>query len=214
TDTYEEAYRELIARDVPPEEAKQRALNLARASGLSASAVSLLAQRLPGAQRLEKAFAGTKGTAGRAIGAVKTGLGEAGSEAFEESGGAFGKNLAMRDINPEYDLTKGVGTAAALGAIGGGGIGAVTGALQRRETPPQEVPPIPEPTEPKAVEPLKLGYNPTVEDVVEKDPLQNPVGNFMPNELTPEIVKFVNDRRKEEGSILGGLGNLIDGDGF
>jgi len=199
TDTYEEAYRELIARDVPPEEAKQRALNLARASGLSASAVSLLAQRLPGAQRLEKAFAGTKGTAGRAIGAVKTGLGEAGSEAFEESGGAFGKNLAMRDINPEYDLTKGVGTAAALGAIGGGGIGAVTGALQRRETPPQEVPPIPEPTEPKAVEPLKLGYNPTVEDVVEKDPLQNPVGNFMPNELTPEIVKFVNDRRKEEG---------------
>jgi hypothetical protein len=31
TDTYEEAYKELIARDVPQEEAKQRALNLARA---------------------------------------------------------------------------------------------------------------------------------------------------------------------------------------
>jgi hypothetical protein len=142
TDTYEEAYKELIARDVPPEEAKQRALNLARASGLSAAAVSLLAQRLPGAQRLEKTFAGTKGTAGRAIGAVKTGLGEAGSEAIEEGGGTFGKNLAMREIDPEYSLTKGVGTAAALGAIGGGGIGAVTGVLQKQEAPPkpQETP--------------------------------------------------------------------------
>ena len=201
TDTYEEAYRELIAKDVPPDQAKQRALNLARASGLSASAVSLLAQKLPGAQRLEGTFAGTKGTAGRAIGAVKTGLGEAYSEGFEEAGGAFGKNLAMRDINPEYDLTKGVGTAAALGAIGGGGIGAVTGALQKQAeaTFKPETPPIPEPTEPKAVEPLRIGYSPTVEDVVEKDALQNPVGNLMPNELTPEIVKFVNNFRKEEG---------------
>jgi hypothetical protein len=201
TDTYEEAYKELIAKDVPPDQAKQRALNLARASGLSAAAVSLLAQKLPGARQLEESFAGKAGVAGRAVGALKTGLGEAYSEGIEEGGGAFGKNLAMRDINPEYDLTKGVGTAAALGAIGGGGIGAVTGALQRQapsETLP-EAPPIPEPTEPKAVEPLRIGYNPTVEDVVEKDPLQNPVGNLMPNELTPDIVKFVNNRRKEEG---------------
>jgi hypothetical protein len=201
TDTYEEAYKELIARDVPPEEAKQRALNLARASGLSAAAVSLLAQKLPGAQRLEKTFAGTKGTAGRAIGAIKTGLGESYSEGFEEAGGVFGKNLAMREVNPEQSLTKGVGTAGALGAIGGLGVGSVTGALQKQEAPtkPEEPQVEAPPTTFKSVEPLRIGYNPTVEDVVEKDPLQNPVGNFMPNELTPEIIKFVNDRRKEEG---------------
>jgi len=201
TDTYEEAYRELIAKDVPPDQAKQRALNLARASGLSAAAVSLLAQKLPGARRLEESFAGKAGVAGRAVGAVKTGLGESYSEGFEEAGGAFGKNLAMRDINPEYDLTKGVGTAGALGAIGGVGLGGVAGALQRQAPTemPKEVPPIPEPTEPKTVEPLRIGYSPTVEDVVEKDTLQNPVGNFTPNELTPEIVKFVNNLRKEEG---------------
>jgi hypothetical protein len=46
---------------------------------------------------MEEAFAGKTGVAGRAIGAVKTGLGEAYSEAAEEGGGAFGKNLAMRE---------------------------------------------------------------------------------------------------------------------
>jgi hypothetical protein len=186
TDTYEEAYKELIAREVPPEEAKQRALNLARASGLSAAAVSLLAQRLPGAQRLEKAFAGTKGTAGRAIGAVKTGLGEAGSEAIEEGGGTFGKNLAMRDIDPEYSLTKGVGTAAALGAIGGGGMGAVTGALQTQEAKPQEIP-KPE---------LRTHLN--EEDTLQSHPVYNPTGSFSATELG-DIAAQVNNLRESEG---------------
>ena len=188
TDTYEEAYKELIAKDVPPEEAKQRALNLARASGLSASAVSLLAQKLPGAKRMESAFAGTKGTAGRAIGAVKTGLGEAYSEAAEEGGGAFGKNLAMREVNPEYDLTKGVGTAAALGAIGGGGIGGVTGILQKQEAPPkpQETPPTPPRT------------HLNEEDTLQSHPLRNPTGSFTATELG-DLSTRVNEYRESEG---------------
>jgi hypothetical protein len=188
TDTYEEAYKELIAREVPPEEAKQRALNLARASGLSAAAVSLLAQKLPGARRLESTLAGTKGTAGRAVGAVKTGLGEAYSEGFEEAGGAFGKNLAMRDINPEYSLTKGVGTAAALGVIGGGGMGAVTGALQTQEAPPK----------PQETPKPQLRTHLNEEETLQSHPVHNPTGSFSATELG-DVATQVNDLRESEG---------------
>jgi len=188
TDTYEEAYKELVAKGVPEDQAKDKALSLARASGLSAAAVSLLAQRLPGAQRLEKAFAGTKGTAGKAIGAVKTGIGEAGSEAIEEGGGTFGKNLAMRDINPEYSLTKGVGTAAALGAIGGGGIGAVTGALQTQEPPPK----------PQETPKPQLRTHLNEEDTLQSHPVHNPTGSFTATELG-ELATRINDYRESEG---------------
>jgi hypothetical protein len=188
TDTYEEAYKELVAKGIPEEQAKEKALSLARASGASAAAVSLLAQKLPGAQRLEKTFAGTKGTAGRAIGAVKTGFGEAASEGIEEGGGTFGKNLAMREIDPEYSLTKGVGTAAALGAIGGGGMGAVTGALQTQEAPPK----------PQEVPKPQLRTHLNEEDTLQSHPVHNPTGSFTATELG-ELATRINDYRESEG---------------
>ena len=188
TDTYEEAYKELVARGIPEDQAKDRALNLARASGASAAAVSLLAQKLPGARRMESAFAGTKGTAGRAIGAVKTGFGEAYSEGVEEGGGAFGKNLAMRDVDPEYSLTKGVGTAAALGAIGGAGLGGATGIMQRQEAPPK-----PQET-PVATPRTHLND----ESTLQSHPLHNPTGSFTATELG-DVAARVNEYRESEG---------------
>jgi hypothetical protein len=187
-DAVTEAYKTLISQGVPEDQAKAKAVEVGRAAGLSAAMVSLIAQRLPGASRLEKAFAGAKGTSGRIIGGVKTGLGEAGSEAAEEGGGAFSKNLAMREISPEYDLTKGVGTAAALGAIGGGGLGAATGVLQSQEAPPKPV----ETPKPQ----LRTHLN--EEDTLQSHPVQNPTGSFTATELG-DLATRINEYRESEG---------------
>jgi hypothetical protein len=55
---------------VVEEQAGAQALNLARAAGASGTAISLLAQKLPGAQALERALAGERIGAGRIKGAV------------------------------------------------------------------------------------------------------------------------------------------------
>jgi hypothetical protein len=149
-------------------------------------------------QIAKKGLLSTAGQYGKVIGKTS------GVEGVTETGQAFlermqaGLNLTDPEARKEY-YDSFIGGAVLGGAMGGAGHfyeKTFPGKAKPGE-PTFEVPPPP--TGSKAVEPLKLGYNPTVEDVVEKDPLQNPVGNFMPNELTPDIVKFVNDRRKEEG---------------
>ena len=205
-ETYSDTYKALVEKGVPEDEAKRQAINLARSSGASAAVISLLAQRLPGARRLEEAFAGVPGVGGRALGAAKTGLGESISEGFEEAGGKLAQNIAMQQISPEQELLKGVGAAGAMGALPGGVIGAGVGALQtpglkgpveeKKEEKQDEVPKK-EPTKEQAM--LQLGYTPKVENVEKKDPLRNPVGNFTQDELGKDLVQYVNKFRQTEG---------------
>lgn len=129
---YESVYKELISQGISEPDAKESALNLARATGASGAIISLLAQRLPGAKSMEEAFAGVPGTGGRLAGAVTAGLGESLGEVAEETGGRFSQNLAMRDVKPEQSLTEGLGETAGMAAVGGVGMGGISGALQRQ----------------------------------------------------------------------------------
>jgi hypothetical protein len=122
---YENIYNELVNKGATPQEAKDGAINLARATGASASMISLIAQKLPGARTLEETFAGVPGKAGRAIGAVKGAAGETASEIVEETGGKFTENLALREVKPEQLLTEGLGETAGMAAVGGVGMGGV-----------------------------------------------------------------------------------------
>ena len=135
---YENIYKAAIAKGMPEAEAARTALNAARAAGASGAIISLLAQRLPGARTLEEAFSGVPGTTGRILGAGKGALGESAGETFEETGGKFSQNLAMREVNPEQSLTEGLGQAAGMAAIGGGGMGLVAGAARRPAEAPSD----------------------------------------------------------------------------
>lgn len=134
--SYENIYKELIDQGANPDDAKQSALNLARASGASGALISLLAQKLPGASSMERAMAGVPGAGGRLAGAVTSGLGESFGEVAEETGGRFSQNLAMRSVKPEQSLTEGLGETAGMAAIGGVGMGGISGALQRQRQEP------------------------------------------------------------------------------
>ncbi len=137
---YENTYKEMIDRGVPEAEAAQKALNLARASGASGAIISLLAQKLPGASTLEETFAGVPGKSGQLMGGARGALGEAASEVVEETGGKFSQNLAMREVNPEQSLTEGLGQAAGMAAVGGVGMGGVSGLAQRPSSIDQKLP--------------------------------------------------------------------------
>jgi len=140
--TYTQIYQELIDKGAKPEQAKTAALNLARASGASGAVISLLAQKLPGATRLEEALAGAErkgsrlATAGRAI------AGEVPSEITEEVGGKLGQNIAMRQVKPEQSLTEGLGETAAMATLGAAGLGGAAGLAGRAPSAPPPVPPI------------------------------------------------------------------------
>jgi len=130
-ESYGEIYKTLIKQGASPDEAKAKAINLARASGASAAVISILANSLPGGSAIERAMAGVPGKGGRLMGAVKGGIGEGFvSEPAEEVGGKFGANLALREVAPETPLTRGLGETAGMAAVGGLGMGALSGALQ------------------------------------------------------------------------------------
>lgn len=143
---YEDIYKAAIDKGMPEAQAASTALNAARAAGASGAIISLLAQRLPGAKTLEESFAGVPGKTGRLLGAAKGLAGESASEAVEEGGGKFSQNLAMREVNPEQELMAGIGQAAGMAAIGGGGMGAIAGGLR---TPEVETKPVEPPGQPK-----------------------------------------------------------------
>ena len=124
SDTYKEAL-DLAKAQYPnksPEEIQDIALSAARSAALEAGIVSLGAQNLPGAKAIERRMAGMPGE-----GRIRSGLGEAAGELLEEGGGKFASNVNLQQIDPNKSLTAGVGTAAGLGAIGGGTLGAVIG---------------------------------------------------------------------------------------
>lgn len=129
-DTYQAAYKEAIKQGIGDEEATGIALAKGRIAALEAAGLSLATSKLPGGASIERALVG-KGLPG--TGGFLKGLGgEALSESIEEGGGAFAKNVALQEINPELSLTKGVGSAAGLGALGGALFGGPAGALNAR----------------------------------------------------------------------------------
>jgi hypothetical protein len=201
--TYEETYNEMIRRGIDPQTAKDEALSLARMSGASGAVISLLTQRLPGSRTIEKALVGVPGASGRIAGAGKGFLGEGISEALEEGGGKLSQNVAMYQVDPSTELLRGVGTAAGMGAVGGGAFGTVGGALRTPQDKVKEGIQTEEAkTETKATLPSTL-LLPSPEEIIvnqrQYDPLQNPLGNFTANELTPEQIKYIDADRKSNG---------------
>lgn len=124
SDTFNEAMAYLAQNNPEMSEEQRRdiALNAARKAGAIGLAASGLSMALPGAQAIEKRLAGMPG-----VGRIKSALGESGQEIIEEGGGQIGKNVAMQPIDPTRELLQGVGSAAGLGAIGGGALGGVFG---------------------------------------------------------------------------------------
>jgi len=143
--TYKKVYDTLIAQGMPPEQAAAETINKARTAGATGAVISLLAQRLPGAQAMERALAGEKGKMGRVVGAVVGGVKESPGEIVEEVGGKGVQNIAARMVNPEQSLTEGLGQTAAQAGLGGFGMGSTVGLLQGRQAPEAATVPPPPP---------------------------------------------------------------------
>lgn len=186
--TYEQIYDALIKKGLSETEAAGTALGHARATGAGALVISLLAQRLPGARSIEEAFAGQPGQLGRILGGVRGGLGEAAGEVAEETPARLLQNIALQQVVPETSLLAGLGETAAMAAIGGGGLGGVTGLLRRPKpeevlppsvSPPSQFAPTPEP------EPEILPAPPLVElPARPEEPGIAPEGGVLP--IAPE----------------------------
>jgi len=143
--TYKKVYDTLIAQGMPPEQAAAETINKARAAGATGAVISFLAQRLPGAQAMERAFAGEKNKFGRIVGAGVGGVKETPGEIIEEVGGKGVQNIAARMVNPEQSLTEGLGATAAQAGLGGFGMGSTVGLLQGRQAPEAVTAPPPPP---------------------------------------------------------------------
>jgi GNAT superfamily N-acetyltransferase len=204
-DTYQSVYKELRKQGVPEEEAQGIALSKGRIAALEAAGISLAATKLPGGASIERAMLG-KGLPGT-TGFLKSTLGETFSEALEEGGGAFAKQIALNEVNPEIGLLKGVGAATALGGLGGALMGAPAGvvnAMRARaeaqqpaiEPPPPEMtgeipvePPVEIPVQPpvQVSEPLPSGVPeaPVETPPVIQPPVEAPVSAAPPVTTPP-----------------------------
>ncbi len=144
---YDMIYKELTDNGMSPEQAAAETINKARAAGASGYLLSLLAQRLPGGQAMERILAGEKLAGRGAISRLGTGVATAAKEIpgemLEETGGRFSQNLAMREVKPEQSLTEGLGETAAMASLGAAGMGGAAGVMARRGA---EAPPPPTPT--------------------------------------------------------------------
>lgn len=127
TDTFDTVLKGLIAGGTPEQEAYQIALQKGRVAAIEAAGISAATAFLPGGTTIERALVG-KGLPGVG-GFVRGAAGEALSEGIEEGGGAFTKNIGVAEAIPGTSLTKGVGTAAGLGALGGALFGGPAGAI-------------------------------------------------------------------------------------
>ncbi len=132
---------ELLQRGAPMQEAKLAlALTQARTTGLISSAISVVAQRLPGGKTIERALSGAENKVGGIVaGAAKGFIGEAASEVVEEVGGQGAKNIGALPVDPDRKFTEGFGETGAQAALVGGVFGGLAGAADRTSTVP--VPP-------------------------------------------------------------------------
>lgn len=178
-DTYQSVYKELRKQGVQEDEAQGIALSKGRVAALEAAGISLAATRLPGGASIERAMLG-KGMPGTA-GFLKSTLGETVSEALEEGGGAFAKQVGLKEVAPETDLLKGVGSAAALGGLGGALMGAPAGVVnamraraEAQQPAPAIQPPPPEvtgeiPVEPPVQAPVQVAPEPLPSGVLQPE---------------------------------------------
>lgn len=127
TDTFNATFKGLVDGGMSATEAYPIALQKGRVAAIEAAGISIGTAFLPGGTTIERALVG-KGLPG-AGGFLKGMAGEALSEGVEEGGGAFAKNVGVAEAVPGTSLTKGVGSAAGLGALGGALFGGPTGAI-------------------------------------------------------------------------------------
>jgi hypothetical protein len=212
--TYDEIVKELVDKGATPEQAGQAAINLARASGVSGAALSLIANRyLPGGQALERVLAGGSTGKGLLMGAATGAAKELPSEILEETGGRFVQNVALREVKPEQSLTQGLGATAGQAALGAVGLGGITGAIGGRggaapEAPVDQQPPAvtPAPTAPPESEVersleelLAAGKKPPVEYKAPKDAvITAPKGSLDELEQIIAAQQQKYDTRKQE----------------
>ena len=127
TDTFDTTFRGLVDGGMGATEAYAIALQKGRVAAIEAAGISAATAFLPGGTTIERALVG-KGMPG--VGGFVRGMtGEALSEGIEEGGGAFAKNVGVAEAIPGTSLTKGVGAAAGLGALGGALFGGPAGAI-------------------------------------------------------------------------------------
>ncbi len=217
-DTYQTIYKRLREEGMSDEEAQGIALAKGRVAAIEAAGLSIASSRLPGGTAIERALVG-KGMPGTA-GFLKSTVGEIGSEAIEEGGGAFAKQVGIKEVFPETDLLKGVGAATALGGLGGalfGGPAGVVNALRaRQETPPPiEQPPVepPAPTagvipleEPPTAPPVET-LPPVISPVITtveppKEPPKDALQNYFTGLPEGSEIVFQNRDRSTQASIL------------
>ena len=196
-ETYQTIYKQLREQGVPDEEAQGIALAKGRVAALEAAGLSLASARLPGGTAIERALVG-KGMPGTA-GFLKSTVGETLSEALEEGGGAFAKQVGIQEVFPETDLLQGVGAATALGGLGGALFGAPAGVVNALRARPEMPPPLepgvtqappPEgtielPPEAPPQLPPEMGITPpTIEQPTIEQPTETPVETFPPETPT------------------------------
>lgn len=129
-----EIARLMSANGYSLEKAKEElTLNLARSTGALAGIASLATQIVPGGRTIEGAIVGGAGKklplAQRGLGVVRGLLGESIQEGSEEGSGAAIKNVVARAVEPERDITEGVGAAIGGGVAGTALIGAGAGGV-------------------------------------------------------------------------------------
>jgi hypothetical protein len=182
------------------------------AAGLSQAAAKEAAQ---------KAAISYGTAAAKGAGATMQGVKEAGSEMLEEAPGQAIQNLAMQQVDPTQSLMEGVGASAAQALIGGLGAGLALGAgpnaAEQEQTKLKAEQAAFEEERRSEIKRLQedrdraregLGLNedrplalpaPALEADVEAEDreLVNPVGNIPKEELSPEVVKYIDTYRKE-----------------
>ena len=122
---------------MPEPEAAAETINRARAAGLAGGVISLLAQRLPGAKRLEEVLAGKTTGAGLGRAVLGGAAGEAFGEVPEEVGGKLAQNVALRTVDPTQSLTAGLGETAGMAALAGAGLGGLGGGVSAMRGTPE-----------------------------------------------------------------------------
>lgn len=119
-----------VAEGEDPEEVKKDLAGTQAAwAGTAAGGISLLTQRLPGGATLEKVGAGEQLKGNVLSRAGKGFAGEALQESTEEGLGQVVGNIGVGQVNPEQALLEGAGAATGLGALAGGTLGGIGGAL-------------------------------------------------------------------------------------
>ena len=198
--SFEEIKQYLMTeKGLTEDQAAAQALNLARAAGASGAAISLLAQKLPGAQALERALAGERLGTGRIKGAIAGAIKNIPEEMVEEGGGKVTQNLALRDVNPEQSLTAGLGQTLGQAALGagliGGGAGAISGG--KPTINPEDVKNAE--FEKRKAEDIQRATEKRAEIAAQMEVVKNPVGVLTEADLGPELSAYVNEHRTATG---------------